>query len=97
VDAGSVARVLNALGTRLRAGLAKGERVEIAGSGTFAKRPPAQEGKPERIIFRPAASKEERKARRKQKAGGTGYRNKEFADGHSCYKRKRSRDEHKPD
>jgi nucleoid DNA-binding protein len=68
----AVNTVINALMAHLQTELAKGEQAKLPGFGTFVKRPPAQEGKPARILFRPAASKEERQSKKARRSGGGG-------------------------
>lgn len=70
----AVNSVIKALVAHLQAELAKGEQAKLPGFGTFIKRPPKEEGKPERIVFRPAAAKEGQKKGRER---GPGRPNKE--------------------
>lgn len=65
----AVNAVASAIMAHLQAELAKGEPAKLPGFGTFIKKPPAQEGKPSRIIFRPTAIGEGQKLRQ-QRAGG---------------------------
>jgi hypothetical protein len=62
-------KVINAISAHVRAGLEKGEPVKLGGLGTFLARPAREEGKPRRILFRPAAPKEEKKGGKGRQAG----------------------------
>lgn len=66
----AVNAVINAVIAHLQAELANGEKATLAGLGTFVIKPPAQEGKPERIIFRPAVAKEKNGAGRQSRKSG---------------------------
>lgn len=67
IEASSVKKVIEATISTLNKQLDGREPVKLQGLGTFARRPGKLEGKPDRVVFRPWLTKEQKRAKKQGK------------------------------